>query len=72
LKTEFVCFLWDDGLKFHPMRLTSTRSTISTNKSEPTLNRLNPTTLIGETRLRELPHTQSVSLSLGTSEKKTY
>jgi hypothetical protein len=46
LETEFVCLLWDDGLKFHPMGLTSTRTTIGTNKSEPTLNRLNPTTII--------------------------
>jgi hypothetical protein len=54
------------------MRLTSTRPTISTDDCEPTLNLLNPTTLIGKTRLRELPHTQPVSLNLGTSEKKTY
>jgi hypothetical protein len=54
------------------MGLTSTRPTISTNKPKPTLNRLNPTTLSSETRLRELPNTKPVSLSLGTSEKKTY
>jgi hypothetical protein len=72
LETEFVCFLWDDGLKFHPMRLTSTRTTISTNKPEPTLKRLNRSTIIRQTRLRELPNTKPVSLSLGTSEKKTY
>jgi hypothetical protein len=72
LETEFRCILWDDGLKFHPMGLTSTRPTISTNKSEPTLNQLNRPTLLSKTRLRELPNTQPVSLSLGTSEKKTY
>jgi hypothetical protein len=54
------------------MRLTSTRPTISTNKSEPTLNLLNRPTLLSKTRLRELPNTKPVSLSLGTSEKKTY
>jgi hypothetical protein len=54
------------------MRLTSTRTTISTNKSEPTLNQLNRATIIRQTRLRELPNTKPVSLSLGTSEKKTY
>jgi hypothetical protein len=62
LETKFVCFLWDDGLKFHPMGLTSTRTTISTNKPEPTLNRLNRATLISETRLRELPNTKRISL----------
>jgi hypothetical protein len=45
------------------MRLTSTRTTISTNKPEPTINRLNHPTLNSETRLRELPHTKPVSLS---------
>jgi hypothetical protein len=54
------------------MGLTSTRPTISTNKPEPTLNRLNHPTLLSKTRLRKLPHTKPVSLSLGTSEKKTY
>jgi hypothetical protein len=54
------------------MRLTSTRPTISTNKSEPTLNLLNPTTLSSETRLGELPNAKPVSLSLGRCEKKTY
>jgi hypothetical protein len=44
------------------MRLTSTRPTISTNKPEPTLNLLNPTTLNSKTRLRELPHTKRISL----------
>jgi hypothetical protein len=51
LETEFVYLLWDDGLKFYPMRLTSTRPTISTNKSEPTLNRHNLPTLVSKTRL---------------------
>jgi hypothetical protein len=54
------------------MGLTSTRPTISTNKREAILNELDAATLISETRLRELPNTQPVSLSLGTSEKKTY
>jgi hypothetical protein len=54
------------------MGLTSTRPTISTNKSEPTLNRFNRATLLSQTRLRELPNTKRISLSLGTSEKKTY
>jgi hypothetical protein len=45
------------------MGLTSTRPTISTNKSEPTLNLLNHPTLLSKTRLRELPNTQTVSLS---------
>jgi hypothetical protein len=63
LETEFVYVLRDDGLKFHPMGLTSTRTTISTNKPEPTLNRHNLPTLVSETRLRELPNTKPVSLS---------
>jgi hypothetical protein len=62
LETEFVCFLWDDGLKFHPMGLTSTRTTISTREFEPTLNRLNHSTLLSEARLGELPNTKRVSL----------
>jgi hypothetical protein len=45
------------------MSLTSTRTTISTNKSEPTLNRLNRATLLSKTRLRELPNTKRISLS---------
>jgi hypothetical protein len=54
------------------MRLTSTRPTISTNKSEPTLNLLNPTTLSSETRLRELPQTKRVSLSRRSCEDESY
>jgi hypothetical protein len=54
------------------MGLTSTRPTISTRQPEPTINRLNCSTLLSKTRLRELPNTKPVSLSLGTSEKKTY
>jgi hypothetical protein len=65
LETEFVYVLRDDGLKFHPMGLTSTRTTISTNKPEPTLNRFNRATLLSEARLGELPNTKRVSLSLG-------
>jgi hypothetical protein len=44
------------------MGLTSTRPTISTNKPEPTLNRLNRSTLLSKTRLREMPNTKPVSL----------
>jgi hypothetical protein len=54
------------------MRLTSTRPTISTNKSEPTLKRLNKPTLLSKTRLRELPNTKPVSLSRRTSEDESY
>jgi hypothetical protein len=54
------------------MGLTSTRTTISTRQPKPTLNRHNLPTLLSQTRLRELPNTKPVSLSLGTSEKKTY
>jgi hypothetical protein len=54
------------------MRLASTRPTISTREFEPTLNQIHLPTLISEARLRELPHTKRISLSLGTSEQKTY
>jgi hypothetical protein len=62
LETQFVYVLRDDGLKFHPMRLTSTRPTISTNKPEPTVNQLNRATLLSEARLRELPNPKRISL----------
>jgi hypothetical protein len=54
------------------MGLTSTRPTISTNKSEPTLNRLNHPTLLSQTRLRELPNTKPVSLSRRRCEDESY
>jgi len=52
--------------------LTSTRTTISTREFEPTLNRLNRSTLSSETRLRELPNTKPVSLSRRRCEDESY
>jgi hypothetical protein len=54
------------------MGLTSTRPTISTRQPEPTLNRLNRSTLLSEARLRELPNTKPVSLSRRCCEDESY